>query len=67
MAVNEQSIVFNWQRMKCLKILLIFVEFAVVLGIEPILIVHGGAGSVAAHRVIRNAKANIFKHFLVEE
>lgn len=47
--------------MKCLKILLIFVEFTVVLGIEPLVIVHGGAGSVAAHRVTRITIANIFK------
>ena len=40
--------------MRCLKILFIFLEFTVVFGIEPLVIVHGGAGSVAALRVIRN-------------
>jgi hypothetical protein len=27
------------------------VKFAIIAGIEPVVIVHGGAGSVAAYRV----------------
>jgi hypothetical protein len=51
--------------MKFFLVLSIFSSFLVVFAIEPVVIVHGGAGSVAAHRVSTQSM-EWFRHTVIQ-